>query len=150
MSDEKSRRRQKARRCGCMWRGLFFPTFPHYVWFALTHLSNPPSFLGCLSDTVEIIWEERREQQKLSTVIVCINHSACIHSERKKKKKSVIRVHSPPSFPFNSEICGDPLPLHTDYRESSSAPCSVHSGYNPKSDLFLLLWLTIILTFESI
>lgn len=148
MSDEKSRRRQKGRRCGCMWRGLFFPTFPHYVWFALTHLthlSNPPS----LSDTVEIIWEERREQQKLSTVIVCINHSACIHSER-KKKKSVIRVHSPPSFPFNSEICGDPLPLHTDYRENSSAPCSVHSGYNPKSDLFLLLWLTIILTFESI
>lgn len=115
---------------------------------SLTSLT-PPSFLGCLSDTVEIIWEERREQQKLSTVIVCINHSACIHSER-KKKKSVIRVHSPPSFPFNSEICGDPLPLHTDYRESSSAPCSVHSGYNPKSDLFLLLWLTIILTFESI
>lgn len=53
---------------------------------SLTSLT-PPSFLGCLSDTVEIIWEERREQQKLSTVIVCINHSACIHSERKKKKR---------------------------------------------------------------
>lgn len=92
-----------------------------------------------------MIWEERTEQQKLSTAIVSpltAPHSF-IQREVDKKKEGVYKcVYSPTSFPFNAEIHDDPLPLH---RWLWKFQCTLFcSRLEPKSGLFPLPSLTFI------
>lgn len=124
---------------------IFSAPFPHYIWLAPPFTSLTPDISGSLSENVEIIWEERTGRQKLSTVIVHVNRPACICIQRDadRKNEGVYKcVRSPTSFPSDTEIYDDPLPLYRLWKLQCTLFCSPQP--QPKSDVLLLPRLTFI------
>lgn len=84
-------------KCSAAEHGEDFSLFPYYIWFVLIHLCNPPSLSGCLSDTIEMIWEERRATMQCD----CLHWTLHMHSFRDVVFHACARQ---PLLPFSTDF----------------------------------------------